>query len=57
VRTSVYRNAIEQNPADFKDKIVMDVGAGTGILSIFAVQAGAKKVYAIEASEMAKHAQ
>jgi type I protein arginine methyltransferase len=34
----------------------MDVGAGSGLLSIFAVQAGAKKVYAVEASNMAEHA-
>ncbi|GBP64162.1 Probable protein arginine N-methyltransferase 6.1 [Eumeta japonica] len=32
----------------------MDVGCGTGILSIFCAQVGAGKVYAIEASNMAK---
>ena len=32
----------------------MDVGCGSGILSLFAAQAGAKKVYACEASEAAE---
>jgi len=56
VRTGKYREGILNNAIDFKDKIVMDVGCGSGILSIFAAQAGAKKVYAVEASNIAKYA-
>ena len=57
IRTSTYQKAILSNCDDFKDAVVLDVGAGSGILSFFAVQAGAKKVYAVEASSMAKHAE
>eukprot|EP00056_Hartaetosiga_gracilis_P012569 m.200526 g.200526 ORF g.200526 m.200526 type:complete len:447 (-) comp13711_c0_seq1:1688-3028(-) len=53
VRTSLYRDAILKNFPDFKDKVVLDVGAGSGLLSFFAAQAGARKVYAVEASNMA----
>ena len=56
VRTNHYRQAILGNPVDFQGKIVMDVGAGSGILSLFAAQAGAAKVYAVEASNMASNA-
>ncbi len=56
VRTTHYRNAILNNKIDFQGKIVMDVGAGSGILSLFAAQAGAAKVYAVEASNMAINA-
>ena len=52
-RTTTYRNAIEGNKEQFKDKIVLDIGCGTGILSIFAARAGAKHVYAIDAAEIA----
>lgn len=53
VRTRTYQRAIMDNPEVFKDKIVLDIGAGTGILSIFAAKAGAKHVYAIEFAEIA----
>ena len=36
VRTKAYMKAINMNPGLFKDKVVLDVGSGTGILSIFA---------------------
>lgn len=57
IRTSTYQRAILSNIEDFQNKIVLDVGAGSGILSFFAIQAGARKVYAVEASSMAKHAE
>ena len=53
VRTGHYRRAFHENYLDFHGKIVVDVGAGSGILSFFAVQAGARRVYAIEASDAA----
>eukprot|EP00246_Nothoceros_aenigmaticus_P009631 TRINITY_DN252_c0_g1_i2.p1 TRINITY_DN252_c0_g1~~TRINITY_DN252_c0_g1_i2.p1 ORF type:complete len:393 (+),score=65.62 TRINITY_DN252_c0_g1_i2:257-1435(+) len=53
VRTKTYQNVIYQNNFLFKDKIVLDVGAGTGILSLFCAKGGAKHVYAVECSTMA----
>merc|ERR1719315_521589 len=40
----------------FKDKVVLDVGCGTGILSMFAAKSGASKVYGIEMSNIVEHA-
>jgi protein arginine N-methyltransferase 1 len=55
-RMAAYHSAILGNADVFKDKIVMDVGTGSGILAVWAAQAGARKVYAIEYTDMAKHA-
>ena len=51
VRTEAYRRAIMQNKHLFKDKVVLDVGCGTGILTLFAARAGAKKVYGVDMSD------
>ncbi|XP_032788477.2 protein arginine N-methyltransferase 6 [Daphnia magna] len=52
-RTEAYQKAILGNKQLFEGKVVMDIGAGTGILSLFCAQAGAAKVYAVEASRLA----
>jgi len=52
-RTGSYKKAIMEHAEEcFKDKVVLDVGCGTGILSFFAAQAGAKRVYAVDASDI-----
>nr|KJB65111.1 hypothetical protein B456_010G081400 [Gossypium raimondii] len=53
VRTKTYQNVIYQNKFLFQNKVVLDVGAGTGILSLFCARAGAAHVYAVECSHMA----
>ncbi|XP_053112278.1 protein arginine N-methyltransferase 8 isoform X4 [Hemicordylus capensis] len=57
VRTLTYRNSMYHNKHVFKDKIVLDVGSGTGILSMFAAKAGAKKVYGIECSSISDYSE
>mmetsp|Transcript_11305 Transcript_11305/g.17111 ORF Transcript_11305/g.17111 Transcript_11305/m.17111 type:complete len:323 (+) Transcript_11305:75-1043(+) len=52
VRTRTYQTAILNNKHLFKDKIVLDVGCGTGILSMFCAQAGARHVYGIDCSSI-----
>eukprot|EP00850_Spirogloea_muscicola_P023753 SM000386S14570 [mRNA] locus=s386:19264:22400:+ [translate_table: standard] len=57
VRTKAYQAAIYQSEFLFRDKVVLDVGAGTGILSLFCAKAGARHVYALECSDIADTAQ
>ena len=52
VRTDSYRDFIYDNKSIFKDKVVLDVGCGTGILSMFCAKAGAKKVIAVDNSNI-----
>ena len=49
-RNTSYKQAISKAIAKGYD-IVLDVGSGTGILSMFAVESGAKEVYACEMSK------
>ena len=56
VRTGAYHGAIMANAADFRGKVVVDVGTGSGVLAYFAVRAGARHVYALEASGVAQRA-
>ncbi|KAJ2543078.1 hypothetical protein EV175_006008 [Coemansia sp. RSA 1933] len=57
VRTEGYRNFIYDNKDIFKDKVVLDVGCGTGILSMFAARAGAAKVIGVDNSDIIHKAQ
>ncbi|KAL6523817.1 Protein arginine N-methyltransferase prmt10 [Orobanche hederae] len=56
VRMDAYFNAIFENKHHFQGKAVLDVGTGSGILAIWSAQAGARKVYAVEATKMSEHA-
>jgi len=56
VRTLTYRNSIWHNKHLFKGKVVLDVGCGTGILSMFAAKAGASKVIGVDMSGIVESA-
>lgn len=53
VRTMAYRNAIVKNKHLFEGKVVLDIGCGTGILSLFAAKAGAKLVIGVDNANIA----
>lgn len=56
VRMNTYRSAMCENRHLFEGKTVLDIGSGTGILSLFAAEAGAARVIGIEFTTMVKHA-
>ena len=54
IRVLSYRSAIERHA---RGRTVLEIGCGTGILSLFAARAGARKVIAIEESRIAEVAE
>ncbi|KAJ2164807.1 hypothetical protein GGF45_006080, partial [Coemansia sp. RSA 551] len=52
VRTEGYRDFMYGNKDLFQGKVVLDVGCGTGILSMFAARAGAARVIAVDNSDI-----
>ncbi|KAL3894408.1 MAG: hypothetical protein SGPRY_013818 [Prymnesium sp.] len=56
-RMAAYHQAIRAHADELRGKVVLDVGTGTGVLAVWAAQAGARAVYAVEATPVASHAQ
>jgi hypothetical protein len=51
IRTNAFREAIRRHVT--RDSVVLDLGTGSGILSFFACEAGARRVFAIDATHSA----
>ena len=57
VRTQSYRDAVSTNSISLKDKLILDLGCGTGILSMFCARLGiAKHVVGVDMSDIAHQA-
>ncbi|XP_029937409.1 protein arginine N-methyltransferase 2 isoform X2 [Myripristis murdjan] len=55
-RTETYRQVILNNSSCLRGKVLMDLGCGTGIISLFCARlAQPSAVYAVEASSMAEY--
>jgi protein arginine N-methyltransferase 1 len=52
VRTTTYMKSIMENKHLFRGKVVLDVGCGTGILSMFAAKAGARMVIGVDCADI-----
>ena len=54
VRTSAFLAALDEVIGG--EDVVVDIGTGTGVLAVGAARAGARHVYAVEATPLAEHA-
>lgn len=52
MRTQSYCSAILLNVPSFKGKVVLDLGTGSGILSMFMAKVQALKVFAVDEADI-----